>query len=285
MSMNSVQSSNVLFPEDEIVYLASYSTSMVSDALTSLTGASWTNLGALSEVSRESGVESITPASQNVTFPSQISKQEEKINITLQELNMTNYNKLMGSPAQAVTVAGTSTSASTSYAAGFWTTSIDKFVVFPEQNWTSTSASIPIVPSSIIISGSSTYVAGVTYRVSQNEDLYWGFMLYSTGSHTSTSVLTVAWGFTPKSQSILYHTEYDGSLTPFMLKFYSIYSDGRTITSYYPRVEYQSGGAIADKKGDSGEFKEMKFSLTAKVHDSFTYGGDKIYKVEVQTTA
>jgi hypothetical protein len=285
MAMNQVQSTGVLFPEDEIVYIAPHSTSMVNDALTSFTGAVWTNLGALAEVSRESGVESITPASQNVSFQSQISKQEEKINITLQELNMSNYNRLMGSPAQAVTVVGTSTSASTSYAAGFWSTATDKFFTFPQQSWSSTSASIPIVPTSIILSGSSTYVAGVTYRVTQNDSLNWGILLLSTGAISSTDTLTLSFDYKPKSQSILYHTEYDGSLTPFMLKFYSIYSDGRTITSYYPRVEYQSGGAIADKKGDSGEFKEMKFSLTAKLHDTYTYSGNKVYKVEVQTTA
>ncbi len=281
---NTVQSTNALFPEDAIMYIANYSTSMTNDSLVSLTGATWTNLGALTEMSAESKIETKQPASVNVEHEQVISKMAETINVTIQELNMTNYNKLMGQTAQSVSVAGSTTSAIETYAAGSVSTAAEKFYRFDNQNWTSTSATIPITPSNIVISGSSTYVIGVSYEVLQDEDSYWGWKIESTGAFTSTSALTISYGFTPKSQSILYHGGAD-TLQPCMLKIYSIYADGRTITTYYPRVEYVSGGSINHKAGGSGEFKDMKFGLEAREHQSYTYNSRKQYKIEVQTTA
>ncbi len=88
----------------------------------------------------------------------------------------------------------------------------------------------------------------------------------------------------PKGSNIL---AFGGSdeLTPFMMKVYSIYSDGRTLTSYYPRVEYNSGGAIADKDQASGAWKDMKFTLEAREHQSYTWNSQKKYRIDIQTTS
>ena len=66
MAQATVQSTNALYSEDQIVYIASYSTSMTNDSLSSLTGASWTHLGALTEFSREGKLETQQPPSMNV---------------------------------------------------------------------------------------------------------------------------------------------------------------------------------------------------------------------------
>ena len=282
MAKNTVQSTNALYPEDEIVYIAPYSTSMTDDSLTSLTGASWTNIGAVTAFSREAAVETQQPPAQNVEHEQQISKNAENISVTIQELNMTNYNKLMGNTAQSLAVAGTSTSASDTYAAAALNSV--KFEKFKNQSYTSTSASIPVTPTSIVVAGSSTYATPADYEVIQNENSEFGLLFTSTGSFSSTQSFTIAYDFTPKAQSILFHGGAD-ELTPFMLKTYSLFADGRTLTSYYPRVEYQSGGAIADKDNASGEYKDMAFSLQAREHESYMYNSRKQFKVEVQTTA
>ena len=282
MAQNVVQSSDALYIEDQIAYYATYSTSLTDDSLAGISGASWTNLGALSEFSRESAIETQQPPSQNVEHEQIISKMAENINITLQELNMTNYNVIMGSPAQAVTVAGTTSSTSESYAAAVISTSAEKLYLFTQQNWTTAVA--PITPSSIIISGSSTYVLDQDYEILQGPNNYWGFVMFSTGAFTSTDTIALTYAFTPKSQSQLWHGGAD-ELTPFMVKVYSIYADSRTVTTYYPRVEYVSGGSINDKAQGSGEYKDMGFTLQAREHPDYTYNSRKQFKIEVQTTA
>lgn len=284
MAQNRVQSTDALFTEDQIVYIADYSSNMTNDSLVSLTNATWTNIGSLTEFGREAAIETVQPPSQNCEHEQQVASMKENVNVTIQELSQTNYNKMLGGTAQAVTVAGSSTSTTESYTTGNISTSIERFYPFAEQNWSSTSASIPVTPENIIIDGSSTYLADQDYLLLQNEDYYFGFAIQSTGAHTSTSTLGIAYDFAPKAQNILYHGGAD-ELTPIMMKVYSIYSDGRTITTYYPRVEYQSGGAVADKGANSGEFKDMAFSLQAREHEFYTYSGRKQYKVEVQTTA
>jgi hypothetical protein len=284
MAQNTIQSTGVLYPEDEIVYIADYSTSMVNDSLASLTGASWTNIGALTEFSRESAIETTQPPSVNVEHEQQVSKMAENINLTIQELNMTNYNKLMGSLAQAQTVAGSSTAGSDSHAAGIYSTATDQFVKFKNQSWSSTSASLPISPTSIVVIGTSTYVLTQDYNIGRDANGDYGIFLQSTGAYSSTQALTINYDYVKKAQSILWHGGAD-KITPCMLKVYSLYADGRTITAYYPRVEYVSGGAITDKSNGSGEYKDMKFSLQAREHEYFTYNSKKQYKIEIQTTA
>ena len=281
---NTVQSTSKLYLADEIVYIASYSTSMTNDSLASLTGASWTNLGALAEFSREAKIEAVTPPSQNVLHETVINTMGETINLTVQELTQANYNKLMGGAGQSVTVAGTSTSATETYSTSALSTAAPKFVKFQNQNWSSTSATIPVTPASIVIYGSSTYVVGSTgdYIVTQNEDSEWGWLMNSTGNADLSTSIHVAYTYAPKAQSILYMGGAD-NLTPFMLKVYSVYSDGRMLTAYYPYVNYLSGGAIADKK--LGEYKDIKFGLEAKEHPSFTYLSKRQFRIDIQSTS
>ncbi len=278
---NTVQDADKLYSEDEIVYIAAYSTSMTSDSLASLTGASWTNLGSLAEFSRESKIETQQPPSQNVQHTQIISKMAETINLTIQELSPTNYNKLLGATAQSQIVAGSSTSASETYAAA--AKSADQFIAFANQSWSTTSATIPIIPTGIVISGSSTYVLQQDYDIIQDSNKNYGIIFFSTGGFSSTQAITNAYSFVPKASNILWHGGAD-EITPVMLKVYTIQADNRTITTYYPRAEYVSGGSLNDKAGGSGEYKDIKFTLEAKEHQSFTYNGKKQFKIEVQTT-
>ena len=280
---NTVQSTGVLYPEDEIVYIAAYSTSMTNDSLTSLTGAAWTNLGALSDFSRDSKVESAQPPSQNVDHDQIITSQAETINLTIQELNQANYNQLLGGVAQAQAVTGSSTATTDTYAAGLMASTVaNTFVPFKNQSWSTTSATIPIVPTGIFLAGSSTYVLGTAYQIVQDPYKNWGVTVYSTGPYTSTQAMVLSYSYMRKAQSVLWHGDAN-SATPFMLKVYSVYSDGRTITTYYPSVNYISGGAVNDKK--TGEFKDMKFTLEAREHKAFTYTSRKQFRVDIQTTA
>jgi hypothetical protein len=285
MSQNTVQSSDALYPEDEIVYIATYSTSMTNDSLASLTGASWTNIGALSEFSRDAKIETQQPPSQNVEHQQVISRMVETINLSIQELKMANYRKLSGLTAYSTNTAGTTATTSYSYTtSAFPSTAIEMFIEFKSQNWSSTHAERPVTPGSIIITGSSTYVLDQDYLVLQNENYHFGFAIQTTGNISSTISLTVAYSFAPKAQDILVYGGAD-ELTPFMLKIYSLYADGRTITTYYPRVEYVSGGSINDKQGNSGEFKDMKFSLEAREHESYIWNSKKVLRIDIQTTA
>lgn len=280
---NTVQSTSKLYLADEIVYISTYSTSMTNDSLASLTGAAWTNLGALSEFSREAKIEAVTPASQNVLHETVINTMGETINLTLQELTQANYNKLMGGAGQAVATVATATTAADSYStSAFPSTAAAKFIKFKNQSWSTTSATIPISPSGIVITGSSTHVLNNSYSVLQNEFNEWGFEIYTTGQISSTIALTVAYGYIPKASNALYMGGAD-NLTPFMLKVYSVYSDGRMLTAYYPYVNYISGGAIADKK--LGEYKDIKFTVEAREHPSFTYLSKRQFRIDLQSTA
>jgi hypothetical protein len=283
MGQNTVQSSNALFIEDQIVYVTSYSSAKPNDVLTGLSGASWTNIGALSEFSREAKIETQVPASQNVQHDPFVSKMGETINVSIQELNPDVYNMMMGSAAQSQIIAGSSTATySTSYPAG--TVGTDQFYAFPQQNWSSTSSTLPAAPTSHVLSGSTgAYVNKVDYYIMKNEAGYYGYKLYSTGNHTSTNTLTVNVGYVPKAQDILWHGGAD-TLTPMAMKVYSVYSDGRALTSYYPYVNYMSGGAIRDKGDGSGEFKDMNFGMEAKEDPNWTYNGRKQFRVDVFTT-
>jgi hypothetical protein len=281
---NTVQSTSKLYLADEIVYIASYSTGMANDSYASLTGASWTNLGALSEFSREPKIDASTPPSQNVEHETVITRMAETINLTVQELTQANYNKLMGGSAQAVSISGSSTAIIESYSTGTLSTAVISFHKFTQQNWSTTSATIPISPTGIVIGGSSTYVLGVSYDVIQNEIFEWGFVVVSTGGITSSAAITVNYSYTPKSASVLYHGGAD-NLTPYMMKVYSVYSDGRALLTYYPYCNYMSGGAVSDKAGGKGEYKDMKFTIEAKEHPTYTYLNRKQFRIDIQTTA
>jgi hypothetical protein len=281
---NTVQSTSKLYLADEIVYIGSYSTAMTNDSYASLTGAAWTNLGALSDFSREPKIDAAVPPSQNVEHETVITRMAETINLTVQELTQANYNKLMGGSAQAVNVTGSSTSNIETYSTGTLSTAVISFHKFVQQNWSTTSATIPVTPASIVVAGSSTYVLGVSYDVIQDADFNWGFVVVSTGAITSTAAITVSYTYAPKTADILYHGGAD-NLTPFMLKVYSVYADGRALLTYYPYVNYMSGGAVADKAGGKAEYKDMKFTVEAKEHPTYTYLSRKQFRIDVQTTA
>jgi hypothetical protein len=278
MAQNEVQSSNALFWEDMVVYIADYSTSLVNDSKASLTGASWTNLGAVTEFSRESAIETAQPPSMNVEHQQQVTKMAENINVTLQELTFENYNKLIGAAAQSVTVTGSSTEASDTSAG----TELNFFYKFAQQSWSSTSSTIPIAPTDIIISGAGAYTTPEQYEIIQDANFQWGIMFTSTGGASTDAGHTAAYDFFPRAGTDLYHGGAD-ELTPFMICVYALMADGRTLTSYYPRVEFVSGGAISDKAQGSGEYKDIPFTLQAREHESYTYGSRKQYKLDSVT--
>jgi hypothetical protein len=292
MAQNIVQSTNNIFIEDEIWYIANYSTSMTNNSLNSLTGATWNNIGSLADFSVEPKIDTIQPPSVNVEHDQYVSRMAETINVTLQELNMTIYNQIMGSMGQSQAITGSSTSVIDTYTTNAYpSTSIERFTAFTQQNWgssggaTSTSATIPIVPTGIVISGSSTFVNDVDYLIMQDDSYNWGFVIQSTGHITSTggASLTISYSFVPKAQDIIWDGGAD-TITPFMLKRYSITADNRTLTIYYPRVTYISGGGITPKKAGTGEIKDIKFVLEAREHPSFTYNSRKQYRITVKTT-
>ncbi len=102
MAQNVVQNSSLLIFEDVIGYVASYTTD-TSLTLAELSSAAWLNVGALSELSFESANATVQPASLNVEHGQIITKEEETINLTLQEYNSSIVNLLRGGVSQQVT--------------------------------------------------------------------------------------------------------------------------------------------------------------------------------------
>ncbi len=167
-----------------------------------MSSATWTNMGALSELSFESANATVQPASLNVEHGQIITKEEETINITLQEYNSNIVNYLRGGISQQVT---------TNLAA---------------------------------VGSSKTSVA---------LDL-----MYSGGADT---------------------------ITPCMLRFKTVLSDGRTKQIWYPKVLYVSGGAASNPKGQgTGEYQDQAFSMRASESTAMTYGSRNQYRIETFST-
>ena len=100
MAQNTVQNSSLLIFEDVIAYVTDYSTAATT--LAELSSATWLNIGALTELSFESANATVQPASINVEHGQLITKEEENINITLQEFNSSIVNLLRGGISQQV---------------------------------------------------------------------------------------------------------------------------------------------------------------------------------------
>jgi len=100
MAQNTVQNSSLLIFEDVVGYVAAYTTSFTT--LSELSSAAWLNIGALAELSFESANATVQPASLNVEHGQIITKEEETINITLQEYNSSIVNYLRGGVSQQV---------------------------------------------------------------------------------------------------------------------------------------------------------------------------------------
>lgn len=200
MAQNVVQNSSLLIFEDVIAYVAAYSTTYTT--LAELSSATWLNCGALSELSFESANATVQPASLNVEHGQIITKEEETINITLQEYNSSIVNYLRG---------------------------------------------------------------GVSQQVSTN--------LAAIGS-SKTSV----------SLDVMYSGGAD-TITPCMLRFKTILSDGRTKQIFYPKVLYVSGGAASNPKGQgSGEYQDQAFSLRAAESTAMAYTSRNVYRIECFST-
>jgi hypothetical protein len=116
MAQNTVQNSSFLIPEDCIVYIAPFSSSITT--LVELSSAAWINVGAIAEFSLESANTAAVPASLNVEHETIITKEAEAINITLQEYNSSVVNLLRGSASQlvstTVTIVGSTSSSAAS---------------------------------------------------------------------------------------------------------------------------------------------------------------------------
>jgi len=85
MAQNTVQNSSFLLPEDVILYVADYSSTYTT--LIELSSATWHNLGALTEYSRESANATVQPGAFNVEHNQLLTKEAETINFTMQEFN------------------------------------------------------------------------------------------------------------------------------------------------------------------------------------------------------
>lgn len=101
MAQNLVQNSSLLYPEDIILYVSTFTTSVTASSELS-TNASWTNVGALSEFTLESANASAQPASLNVEHDQVITKEAETINFSIQEMYSSVINILRGESGQAV---------------------------------------------------------------------------------------------------------------------------------------------------------------------------------------
>lgn len=100
MAQNTVQNSSLLIFEDVIGYVSAYTSSVTT--LGEMSSATWLNMGALAELSFESANATVQPASLNVEHGQIITKEEENINITLQEYNSSIVNYLRGGVSQQV---------------------------------------------------------------------------------------------------------------------------------------------------------------------------------------
>lgn len=93
MAQNVIQNSSFLLPEDIILYVAALSTEA---SLLEISSATWHNLGALTEYSRESAIATVQPAAFNVEHQQILTKEAETINFTMQEFNSSLVNICRG---------------------------------------------------------------------------------------------------------------------------------------------------------------------------------------------
>jgi hypothetical protein len=285
MPQNVVQNSDNLFLEDVIVYYATYSTSLTNDSLSSITGASWNNIGSLLEFSRESAIETATPESFNVEHDQVITRENENINMTIQEIDYDTYQVLSGSIAQQQTVAGSTTDETYVIAANGIAALYDP-VQLPQQNYEGNSST----PVAVATSNVSIYVDGSTSTplTSTSYDI----VLLPNGNYALTAISTgwditlassVTYVYTPRASNVLWFGGADET-TPFMLWVYSIQADGRTLETFYPEVYYVSGGTVTDAAQGTGTYKNVPFGLQAREHKSFTYNGRRQMKIERKST-
>jgi hypothetical protein len=282
MAQNTIQDKNDLYLEDVIIYIADFSTSLTNDSLTDVTGASWTNLGAVMEFSREAAVESVEPESFNVEHDQFITKEAENINITLQEINLTVINQLKGGISQAQSVSGTTNSTNFVIAAAAVT--LGEPTKLPQQDFTgnvSVPQSIDESLFSIFLDGSTgAALSTAAYRVVALNDGQgnYGVIPFTTAWDVAIAS-SVNYDFVPLASSLLWSGDAE-TTTPFMLWVYAQMSDGRVIETFYPEVHYVSGGQVSDKQRNSGSFKDVPFGLQAREHDSFLYNSRKQYKID-----
>jgi hypothetical protein len=289
MAQNVVQNKDELYLEDAIVYIASYSTSLTNDAITDITGASWTNIGSIGELTREAQIETVQPESFNVEHDQIITKESENITFTVQEINQTNINTLMGASGQAVATSSTETSTNFVIAAN--TLSVFEPYKYPAQDF----AGNATTPQALASTDFTIYVDGSTaaavpssaYTIVQLNDGQgnYGISFLSTESSNVdlTQASSISYNYTPRANSQLWYGGAD-ELTPYMIWISASMADGRQLDTYYPEVHYVSGGAITDSAQASGAFKNISFTVNARQHESFTYNNRRIYKIEQSST-
>lgn len=289
MAQNVVQNKDQLFLEDAIVYIANYSTSLTNDSLADITGASWTNIGSIGELTREASIETVQPEAFNVEHDQVITKESENITLNVQEINQTNINKMMGASGQSVATSSTETSTSFVIAAN--TLSVYEPYKYPSQDF----AGNATTPQALASTDFTIYVDGSTaaavpssaYTIIQLNDGQgnYGLSFLSTVSSNVdlTQASSVTYNYTPRTNSQLWYGGAD-ELTPFMMWISAVMADSRQLDTYYPEVHYVSGGAITDSAQASGAFKNVSFTLNAREHTSFTYNNRRIYKIEQSST-
>ena len=277
MAQNTVQNANDLYSADEILYIADYIADPTDDSITDFQSATWTNIGALSEFAREGANETSQPPSQNVEHTQTITKQQSKITFGVQELNADNLVKLASGIIKKQVVASTTVSGATQTSlSGAWDVNIAYKI--ENQNGDKTAPTI----NSVIGATDGALTANDDYDIIKvGDEWYIVFqdLASATNLTTTSQDITINYDYTPNAQTRMYSVETD-VVTPLMFKVVTVEADGRVIETYYPRVELSNPGDISDKAQDSGEFKDIKFEFTAKLHDNYTYSGNKVLKVD-----
>lgn len=286
MAQTVVQNKDELYLEDAIVYIADYSTSLTNDVDTDVVGATWTNIGAIGELTREAQIESSQPEAFNVEHDQVITKESENLTFTVQEINQTNINKLMGAMGQAVTTSGSSTN--TSFVIASSQVELYEPTKLPEQDFSGNATSPQALDEAdidVFVDGSTgAAVSTAAYRIVQLND--------GQGNYGITPI-TTAWDvslassiterFVPRSNSELFFGGAD-ELTPIMVWISAVMADSRQIDTFYPETFYVSGGAITDAAQASGAFKNVSFTLNAREHKSYTKNSRRVYKIEKIST-
>jgi hypothetical protein len=237
-------------------------------------------LGALAEAGRESNITFETPAALNVKHTKVNGVTEINLNLTLQEISRDNLVRMSGGTIQTEDIAGVLVSGATQTIAAGYT--YNNFIKIQNQNYNLGDITI----ASVSQDPTGTPVALVLntdyFKATDSEGNRGILIIDSTDADNSKSVL-VTYSYTPKTISRSYVSE-TNTITPFMLRFKSTMSDGRTIDDYYPRVETTGGLETVDQNYDATEFKNMPWSGVAQLHDSFLYNSRKTVKVREQYT-
>ena len=269
MSMTTVQDPSALYVKDVKVMWAPY---QETPTIASVKGASWVDLGALTEAGRESNVAFETPASLNVKHNKVNTTTEINLNLTLQEISRANRIRLSGglfkqADVLAAEVVGATQDIEIGYTYG-------KFIKLENQN---ADGSANVITSIVQDPGGADtpLVLDTDYFKIFNDKGEYGIYIIDSVTADNTIATRITYNYTPAEIKRTLMTE-TNMINPFMLRFVSTMSDGRTLDDFYPRVEFTGGLETTDKNYDASEFKDMTWSGVAQLHDELFFDGAKV---------